>query len=63
MLRRLARVPEAQPSPSPSLSFSPTKIVCDVPSVMSSKRIVLLRNKTPLLLALIGASTSLCEPA
>ena len=58
-LRRLARVPEAQPSPSPSLSFSPRKIVCDVPSVMSSNRIALLRKSTPLLLAAIGASTSL----
>ena len=34
--RRLGRVPDAQPWSEPSLSFSPTKIVCDVPSVMSS---------------------------
>ena len=35
------------------------RCVCDVPSVMSSNRIALFRKRTPLLLALIGASTSL----
>ena len=56
-------MPEAHPSPRPSLTFSPTKIVCEVPSVMSSNRIALLRNRTPLLLLLIGASASLWQPA
>ena len=56
-------MPEAQPWSRPSLSFSPTKIVCDVPSVMSSSRTELFRNSTPLFLAAIGASTSLWQPA
>ena len=37
--------------------FSPRKMVCDVPSGMSSNRIVLLRKRTPLFVAAIGASS------
>ena len=57
------RVPLIQCWSQPSVSFSPMKIVCDVPSPTSSYRTRLLRKNTPLSFASIGFSASWCTPA